>query len=445
MSSRLHILQAACLTFVALAFSQSTASAQFMWGNPYQRAQMQTMQNNLYMQQFAAQQAAQVYGTNYGIPIYASTVANYYGSGYNPYLYGGYGAGGYGAYNPYVAGAAVNSFANPYTAGGYGTGYGAGGYGGAGNPYLPGGYNGYGGYNPYYNPYMSPGFGAGQYLMGSANVMQSYGNVIQSQESARILREQALQARLKTKKEAFELDMYIKANTPTYTQEQERVAKVTLRRIQTNSLPGEVTNGKSLNFLLDDLRRFPNKKISLEPITLSDGVLSKLSVTKNTYGLGILRDDGRVNWPTALQERMTVGQRKQLDEQLKELVKSAYREKLDVNLLKDVRNEVDKLREDLVKRVNDTPTSQYIDAKRFLQEFHEATVALEKGEAPIQAKFQREIEGGRSVQELVDYMVKNGLRFGPATAADEPAYRAVHSALATFDIAMNAAVGDGKE
>jgi hypothetical protein len=277
--------------------------------------------------------------------------------------------------------------------------------------------------------------------MGSANVMQAYGNVIQSQESARILREQANQAKLDTRKKAFELEMYIKANTPTYTQEQERVAKTTLRRIQTNSLPGEVTNGKSLNFLLDDLRKFPTKKISLEPLTLSEGVLSHLNVTKSTYGLGILRDDGRVSWPVALQGRMSVPQRKELDEKLRELVKGAYRDKLDVNLLKDVRTEIDKMRDDLVNRVNDTPTAQYMDAKRFLQEFHEASVALEKGEAPIQAKFQREIEGGRSVQDLVEYMVKNGLRFGPATASDEPAYRAVHSALATYDIAMNAAQG----
>src|SRR6266542_4189907 len=210
--------------------------------------------------------------------------------------------------------------------------------------------------------------------------MRSYGNVIQTQETARLLRQQVYQASLDTRKKAFELDMYIKANTPTYTQEQERVAKITLRRIQTNSLPGEVTNGKSLNYLRDDLRKFPNKKISLEPMVLSEGVLTHLNVTKNTFGLGILRNDGRVNWPTALQERMSVKQRKDLDEQLKELVKGAYKEQVDANVLKDIRHEMDKLREDLVKQVNDTPTAQYMDAKRFLQEFHEASVALEKGE-----------------------------------------------------------------
>ena len=356
---------------------------------------------------------------------------------YNPYNYG-YGGAMVTAIRMSQEG--PGSYLNQYTPGGYG---------GAGNQYSPGGVNPYSPYGGYGGGYglgaAGPGVGSGAYLMGASDVMRSYGNVIQAQESARILREQALQAKLETTRKAFELEMYIKANTPTYTQEQERVAKTTLRRIQTNSLPGEVTNGKSLNYLLDDLRKFPNRKIALEPITLSEGVLSNLNVTKNTYGLGILRDDGRVSWPTALQERMSVKQRKDLDEQLKDLVKGAYRDKLDVNLLKDVRTDIDKMREDLVKRVNDTPTNQYMDAKRFLQEFHEATVALEKGEAPIQAKFQREIEGGRTVQDVVDYMVKSGLRFGPATAKDEPAYRAAHSAMATFDLAMNAALGDGKD
>jgi len=45
------------------------------------------------------------------------------------------------------------------------------------------------------------------------------------------------------------------------------------------------------------------------------------------------------------------------------------------------------------------------------------------------------------VQDVADYMVQNGLRFGPATANDEPAYRSAHSALASYDIAMNSAFG----
>lgn len=445
MKRTVYSLSIGCLSLLALACLHAPAHAQF---NPYQRFyQNQLAQQNWQIQQMMNAQAGQVFGTNYGIPIYASTVANYYGLN-NPWAYRPYAPVvppigvaaamdpyGAGMANPYSPAGAGYGIANPYSPGGIGGVGGVGGVGGI-NPLNP--------YNPYLFPGLGlggPGFGEGQMLMGSADVMRAYGSVINQQETARILRQQAEQAKLETRKKAFDLEMYIKANTPTYTQEQERIAKNTLRRIQTHSLPGEVVNGKSLNYLLDDLRKFPNKKIALEPISLSEGVLTNLNVTKTTFGLGILREDGRVSWPVALQERMSVKQRKDLDEQLKDLVKNAYRGQLDANVLSNVRAETDKMREDLGKRVNDIPTPQYMDAKRFLQEFSEACTALEKGEAPIQAKFQRFIEGGKSVQEVVDYMVSTGLRFAPATAADEPAYRAVHAALATYDIAMNSALG----
>jgi len=306
------------------------------------------------------------------------------------------------------------------------------------NPYI-GGYGGYGYANPY-NPFMyynSPG----ATLMGEADVMRSLGKVVNDQEEARLKRELANQAKLDTIKKEFDLRMYIKANTPTYTQEQERIAKTTLRRIQTNSLPGEVSNGKALNYLLDDLRKFPSKKISLEPLMLNEGVLTHLNVTKNTFGVGLLRDDGRVTWPVALREILTDKQRRALSLQLEDLVKDANKGRLDANVLRDVRAEMDRVRDELVKKVNETPYAQYFDAKRFLQDFNEATVALERGEAPVQAKFQRFVEGGKSVQEVIDYMVNNGLRFAPASFNDEAAYRAVHSMLASYNIAMNSSLG----
>ena len=48
--------------------------------------------------------------------------------------------------------------------------------------------------------------------------MSSYGDVINAQEQARITREKANQAKLDTKKQAFDLMLYEKANTPSYTE-----------------------------------------------------------------------------------------------------------------------------------------------------------------------------------------------------------------------------------
>jgi hypothetical protein len=417
--------------------------------NQLQMAQGAMQQGSLYQGSWQSQAlmnglAAQTYGTNYGIPFNYSTVANYYSPSNYP--------SAYPSYAP---------TANPYASGGYGYGTGmanpyaptAPGYGVGANPYSPNGGDPSNPYNPNNpsNPFNNPYATAGQTLVGSADVMKAYGQVINAQEDARIKRELALQQQLVTKQKKFELDMYIKANTPTYTQEQEFAARNQLRRIQTNSLPGEVQNGKSLNFLLKDLSKYGNKlgegKIPLEPLPLSEAALNHLNVTKNNYGMGLLRDDGRITWPPAIQ--IPVNQKKELEAQIKGLVKDAYKGKIDANVLKDVRNEMERLKEELLKKVNDIPSNQYMDAKRFLQEFDQASIALERGEAPVQAKFQRFVEGGRSgrsVQELAEYMFKEGLRFGPATADDEAAYRAVHAAMATYDVAMNAQLGvDAKD
>ena len=106
----------------------------------------------------------------------------------------------------------------------------------------------------------------------------------------------------------------------------------------------------------------------------------------------------------------------------------------------EFRDEIERLREDLVKKVNDIPTTPYLESKRFLQELYEATRALEQGEAVNQRAFQRWLEegkGGRSVQDLVDFMGKNALQFAPAASADEASYRAAYQALANYDLAMN--------
>ncbi len=416
---------AVALFSVAVCLSQGSADAQYRY-NPYAAfAQAQAFQRNMYQQQLLAANAGQVYGTNYGIPIYANSVANYY-------------TPNYGAYN---AGFAPNYFAPPVVpyAGGYGNpyaptapAYGANPYSpvdpALGNPYSP------------YNPY-GAGYGAGSVLMGQADIMRAYGNVITSEQQAWLLKSKVDQEKLNTVKQKFDLDMYIKANTPTYNQEQERIAKATLRRIQTNSLPGEVTNGKSLNYLLDDLRKYPGKKTSGDAIQLSEGVLNHLNVAKKgNHGMGVLRQG--LSWPAAVQELIPVTKRKDLEAQLDAMVKKAGKgQSVDANALKDVRNEIEKLREELIKKANEIATPQYIDAKRFVQELYEGTRALENGEAKVQADFQKFVEGGKTVQEVTDYMVNNGLRFTGASATDEAAYRVIHSALASHNIALNTQLG----
>src|SRR5262249_30623507 len=186
-------------------------------------------------------------------------------------------------------------------------------------------------------------------------------------------------------------------------------------------------------FLLDDLRsNFSNKESSLEPITISEDTLSHLSVTKTKggFGLGILRDGGKVDVPSALQEAK---ERKELEQQLVVLYKAAKNGEKIGGVLSDVRKILDRMGEDLLTRVNETPGPQYIDAKEFLQEVRQACRALENGEMANYNKLQEFIKDGgskgRSVQDVAKWMVANGLWFAPGSVNDEAAYRSIHSAM----------------
>jgi hypothetical protein len=233
--------------------------------------------------------------------------------------------------------------------------------------------------------------------------------------------------------------MYIRANTPTFTEEQLKIAKDRLKRIQTMASPSEIWMGKSLNVLLEDLRA-SNKKAPIEPIHLSDGILRHLNVTQKNANLGLLRDNGRFDWPIALQDQVPEEKRKEIELKAQNLIYKAANGKIDDAILKDLQKDMERIRETLVKNVNQTPTSQYIDAKRFLNDFEDARSAVAQGDGVKYFEFQKFVANGKTVQDVVNYMVERGLKFAPAVAGDEAAYQAFHSALAAYDIAMSTQV-----
>lgn len=336
---------------------------------------------------------------------------------------------------------------NPYMPG-------AGGWGGAANPYLPGagawggepsGMGGWGGLGGWPYVQIPP---AGFFLMGAADVMKAYPGVVTAGEQARIMREQYYQARIETAKKRFEYELYVKANTPTFTDEQAKIAKSILKRAQITNNPTEITAGKSLNILLEDLKRTMGKKVSSEPITLGEDVLRHLNVTglkDNARNLGLLRNDGRFTWPPALQEILPQKEREEIEVQAQALVEKAANGKAPGNLLIDLQNAIDKTRDQLVAKINDLPTSQFIEAKRFLNDFDDARRAIQSGDAVKYFQFQKWASGEKTIQEVVDKLAKEGLWLAPAVQGDEAAYQALYSALAAYDIAYNTQFASAKE
>jgi hypothetical protein len=365
------------------------------------------------------------YGPNFNPLVFRPSVYNptspsFYGSVVptgTPY------AGSGGGYAPYYGG---NAYTGGYSAGGVDPLTGGSGY----SPYG-------GGYNP--DPY---GF------YGSAANLDSVGKLGMDMEKARILRETAEQAKLDTRKKLVDTLAYIRQNEYTFTQEQADIAKKVLDRVTKMPTKEEIVAGRSLNVMLDNLVLLSSAAVRSPTVTLDEDVLKLLNVTGQlksggSVNIGLLRDNGRFAWPSVFDEKNVASDKEKKDIELhaQELFQQAVNAKPDRNTLKDIKSGLTALRESLNKNVNQVPTQSYTEGLRFLNSFDAAIAALEKGDASLNLDFQQKFaKGGKTVQELVDYMKTKGLQFAPSNPGDERAYQALQAALAANSLAVSSQI-----
>jgi hypothetical protein len=375
------------------------------------------------------------YGPNFNPMVFRPSVYNPYTPPiYGPVVptgvpYAGYGGGGY---SPYYGG---NSYTGGYTAGGVDPLTGA----GAGSGYNPFGYGG--GYNP--DPYG---------LYGSAANLTAVGQLGMDMEKARILREQAEQAKLDTRKKLVDTLAYIRQNEYTFTQEQADIAKKILDRVTKMPTKDEVVAGRSLNLMLDNLVTLSTASVRTPTVTIDEDVLKLLNVTGQiksggSVNIGLLRDNGRFAWPSVFDEKNIASdkERKDIELHAQELFQQSVNAKIDRNTVKDLQLGLRSLRENLNKNVNQVPTQSFTEGLRFLDSFNAAIAALEKGDAVLNLDFQQKFaKGGKTVQELVDYMKTHGLQFAPSNPGDERAYQALQAALAANTLAVSSQIAESK-
>jgi hypothetical protein len=175
---------------------------------------------------------------------------------------------------------------------------------------------------------------------------------------------------------------------------------------------------------------------------LDEELLRLLNVTGQVGGgnIGLLRDNGRFAWPSVFDEPYVAGDKGKKDVELhaQELFQQALNAKIDKNALKDLKSSLRSLRESLSKNVKEVPAPSFLEGVRFLDSFDAAVLAMEKGDAVLSLDFQQKFaRGGKTVQELVDYMKNKGLHFAPANAGEERIYQALQTALAAHSMALH--------
>jgi hypothetical protein len=289
--------------------------------------------------------------------------------------------------------------------------------------------------NPYY-PQGSPGYNR---LNGQADVMRAYGDVVNDQEQARITREKANQAKLDTKRKAFDEMMYEKANTPTYTETLSKEKSQQLMRYMNHPIKSEITNGQTLNAMLPLLESLSSQGTQGPPVPLSQSLINQLNISgSGTSSVGMLRAGGQVDWPPALRG----AQQKKIDKDLAVAYEAAMSNTLDSKIMKQLRTDMKKLREDMRQQLakDEIEASSYMQAIEFYNALDSSVNALEKPDA------RKQLAGNyspraRNVQELVDFMADNGTKFAPAVPGNENAYQAAHDAFVRYARTAQASAG----
>jgi hypothetical protein len=288
-------------------------------------------------------------------------------------------------------------------------------------PGYPGGY-----VNPYF-PQGSPGYNR---LNGQADVMRAQGDLTNANEQARIAREKANQAKIDTKRKAFDEMLYENANTPTYLESLTKDQANKLTRLMNHPLKAEINDGRTLNVMLPLLQTLTNSGSQGPPVTLPKFAVNALKMTIGGQpSVGMLANKGPLEWTSALRGP----QQKKLDKLLPAAVEAAVEGTLSTKMLKEIRTEMTSLRESIRKQFqkDEIEGSSYFRAIEYYNSLEASIKALDRPDA------KKQLTGAyapkaTNVQELVQFATDNGLQFAAAAPGDENAYKVVHDSCVRY-------------
>jgi hypothetical protein len=283
------------------------------------------------------------------------------------------------------------------------------------------------------NPYVEYKGPYGGYLSGAADVINSQGQFMTSQQQAYLTREQVKQASIESRRKAFDENLYERAKRPTLEDERERARIENLRRSRNDPPITEIWSGKALNDLLLAIQQQFNRKIEGPNVPLEESVVRHINVTGSQTGgsLGLLRQDGRLEWPLTLRTAPFKSEREKLDQLCYTAYKQAASNSVDADTIQGMVGAVDAMTAQLKRNVDDISANDYIKAKRFLNELNDTINILQD---PNVGKYvnQTWVARGSTVGDLTREMTRQGLKFARATAADQAAYVALHSGMVAY-------------
>jgi hypothetical protein len=297
----------------------------------------------------------------------------------------------------------------------------------------------YGGYayasyppaNPVITSYVDPD---GGYLGGSAALIDAQGNYLIQHQQAKLVREQARQAEIDTRRKAFDERRYEQANTPTLEEVRMKARMEQVRRSRFDPPVTEIYSAKALNDLLFSLQRLQGAKAWSRSVPLDPSILQQINATPGGTNAicALLKDGGKLQWPAALKSSTFDAGRQRMEQLLPQALEQARSGKIDAETLTSLSDTIEALEQQLKEHVVGIPVNPYIEARRYLHALDDSVKALQGPAVAnhINGTWQAK---GSTVAELVDYMTRHGLQFAPAVRGQEAAYVALQRAMADYD------------
>jgi hypothetical protein len=271
--------------------------------------------------------------------------------------------------------------------------------------------------------------------------MSASGQYQISRQQANLIREQVRSARMDNRRRAFDQMRYEQENTPTLSerQEQERLERLAQARNSPNNTA--IWAGTALNAILDDVRRARNELgLRGAEVPLDPEVLPHINVaTGNATGSStMLTTGGKLQWPVELIDERFDAERKGIDKLFLQATREATSPGgVGGQTIRDLNATIGQLHEAIDGAIDAMTTSDNIRARRFATQLR-ASVRMLSGPNAANLINGRLAPRGSTVGELIDHMDQNGLRFGPATPADRPAYTTLHGLLVRYHSSLMA-------
>jgi hypothetical protein len=290
-----------------------------------------------------------------------------------------------------------------------------------------------GGYNPW-----GGGYGAGSraegYLNGAANVTTANAEYQMINQQARLVREQANQSHLDTRKKTIEERQYELAQTPDPEEERQKDMYRALNRSRHNPPAVEIWAGDALNSLLTALQTVQRQGVRGPLVPLAPDLVQHINVTTGvTRGsTGLLKAGGKLSWPFVLRQPNFDGDRSAIEKPLTAAIRQAPSGEISVATINALSDGLKQCQADVDAKIVELTPDEYVQASRYLKELKGGLNVLKQPD--VSKYFGPTVRAqGNNVAELVAHMTANGLKFAPAVSGDEPYYTTLYSAMATYD------------